>query len=244
MRKIFLYILTLSLIVAFSSGCLPKKKVTYNYADNTYQTSNYSEHTNKRVKTRGGSYHIARWENIPPAYSKISIISEKDVVKARRAKEDLGRGKLSQAFLLSNGSMIYEKHNNVSKSAVLSPAEQIMKRYNRHPKIVSNGITIQEQDIKKVKYNDGDAYYTLVQSPTLKCYLFFRYSEDTNLDPGPSWVTPHYQAITGSYCGDPKSANVEALQTNMLSFLANVRFDNGEYTRKQILSAALQGQHY
>jgi hypothetical protein len=189
---------------------------------------------------RRGSF-ISMWEEISPAESKVSIAVEMGYVKAQRAKYDPYKNLYSQAFLLSNGSMVYEQQSDVPKGAVLTPAEQIVQRYNKHNEIIAGSISIEEEDIVRKPTEQGDIYYTYLESSDFKCYVFFRYSEDSWLyssyDEGEG--QSHYQAITGSFCGNPATANPLTLEGEMLQFIANVRFDNGDYTRRQILQYAI-----
>ncbi|MFH1216456.1 MAG: hypothetical protein V1706_08140 [Pseudomonadota bacterium] len=181
------------------------------------------------------------WQEISPAESRVSIVVERGDVKARRAKYDPYKNLYSQAFLLSNGSMVYEEQTDVPSGAVLTPTEQIVQRYNKHNEIIAGRIGIDEKDIVRKPTEQGDIYYTYLESPDFKCYVFFRYSEDSRLYPSydKGAGKSHYQAITGSFCGNPATADPLVLEGEMLQFMANVRFDNGDYTRREILKYAV-----
>ena len=185
---------------------------------------------------------ISMWEEISPAESKVSIVVERGYVKALRAKYDPYKNLYTQAFLLANGSMVYEQQSDVPKrAAVLTPTEQIIQRYNKHNELIAGRINIKEEDIVHKPTEQGDIYYTYLESPDFKCYVFFRYSEDSQLSSSydENEGKSHYQAITGSFCGNPATADPLTLKEEMLQFIANVRFDNGDYTRQQILRNAI-----
>ena len=185
---------------------------------------------------RRGAF-ISMWEEISPAESRVSILGESGYVKARRAKYDPHKNLYSQAFLLANGSMVYEEQTEVPKGAVLTPTEQIVKRYNKHNEVIAGRIRIAEKDIIRKQTKEGDVYYAYVESPDFRCNVFFRYSEDSRLYTGAEdgAKKSHYQAITGSFCGNPATADPLSLEGEMLRFVGNVRFDNGDYTRREIL---------
>jgi hypothetical protein len=190
--------------------------------------------------TRQGSF-ISMWEEISPAESKVSIMVERGYVKARRAKYNPYRNLYSQAFLLANGSMVYEQQSDVPKDAVLTPTEQIVQRYNKHNELIAGRINIAEEDIVKKTTEQGDIYYTYLESPDFKCYVFFRYSDDSQLSASYAEDEEgnHYQAITGSFCGNAATADAATLEGEMLQFITSVRFDNGDHTRRQILQSAI-----
>ncbi len=202
------------------------------------QTSNFTGLQSDQPIAGKNSF-ISFWEDISPAESKVSIMVERGNVKARRAKYDPYKNLYSQAFLLSNGSMVYEEQTDVPSRAILTPTEQIVRRYNQHNEILSNKITINEEDVVKKSSNDGDIYYTYIQAPELKCYVFFRYSEESKLKSGQSRKLNSYQAITGSFCGNPETANPETLEVEMLDFLETVKFDNGDSARKEIIQSSV-----
>jgi hypothetical protein len=184
---------------------------------------------------------VSMWEEISPAESRVSILEEEAYVKARRAKYDPRKNLYSQAFLLANGSMIYETRTDVPRWAVLTPEKQIVQRYNKHNELIAGKVSIAEKDIVRKQTDQGDIYYAYLKSTGIKCYVYFRYSEDSRLsaDADDGSGKGHYQAITGSFCGDTATADPSILEGEMLQFIANVRFDNGDYTRREILQYTL-----
>ncbi len=178
---------------------------------------------------------VSYWQEIVPAESRVSVVDKGDYIKARREKHDVKRNLFSQAFLLRNGSMIFEEQAYAQHGAFLSPAEQIVRRYSKHNEILSRKLRIQEEDVVKKTSEGGDIYYTYVQSQSLSCYLFFRYSADSDVGPGVADVDAHYyQAVTGSFCAPPGGVEKEELEVEMLDFVSDIYFDDGDFTRKQI----------
>ena len=223
MRKKYLFLLRSSIVLPFLlSGC------------QSLTTDFLQQHP------RRGSF-ISMWEEISPAESRVSILGETGYVKARRAKYDPYKNLYSQAFLLANGSMVYEEQTDVPRRALLTPTEQIVQRYNKHNEVVAGRVSIDEKDIVRKQTEQGDIYYAYLASPDFKCYVFFRYSEDSRLNTGSNDGAgkSHYQAITGSFCGNPATADPSALEGELQQFIANVRFDNGDYTRREILQYTL-----
>lgn len=177
---------------------------------------------------------VSYWHEIAPAESRVSIVDKGGYIQARREKYDVKRNLFSQAFLLRNGSMVFEEQAYAQQGLFPSPAEQIVRRYSKHNEILSQKLHIHEDDVVKKANEGGDIYYTNVQSQSLSCYLFFRYSADSDVGPGITALDAHYyQAVTGSFCA-PLDGGREELEDEMLDFVADIFFDDGDFTRKQI----------
>jgi hypothetical protein len=154
--------------------------------------------------SRSKGIGLVQWENIPAAEAKISIVDEGDAVLARREKKEERRSLLSQAFLLKNGSLLYEKRDNISPEAkVYNPAREIVNRYGAHPELLSQGLTLQEDKIVAAPALPGDFSYALTESAKKKCVVFFGYSPDSVVKTETAEPVRHYQALSGTICAAP-----------------------------------------
>ena len=184
---------------------------------------------------------LIQWENIPAAEAKISIVDEGDSVLARREKKEERRSLLSQAFQLKEGSLLYEKRDNISPEAeVCSPAREIMNRYGGHQELLSQGLSLQEDKVVSAPGLKGDFAYTIVESEQKKCVVFFGYSPDSVIKTETDKPFRHYQALTGTICTVPGTQESDAVEQHTLALLDRVLFDDGEYTRQQLLAKAFK----
>jgi hypothetical protein len=189
------------------------------------------------VGNKGAIYDplVSYWQEISLAEVRGSVLDEGGYVKAVRQKQGAGQHLLSQAFLLQNGSMIYEEQGYARHGAFPSPAEQIVRRYSKHSEIVSRKVSILEDDVERKTSSGSDIYFTDINSQSLSCFLIFRYSADSDVGLDVADEDAHYyQAITGSFCAMPGHDGKENLQSEMISFVENVFFDDGDFVRKQI----------
>jgi hypothetical protein len=191
--------------------------------------------------TRSKGIGLIQWENIPAAEAKISIIDEGDSVLARREKKEERRALLSQAFQLQGGSLLYEKRDNIPPEVeVPGPAREISYRYGAHPELLGQELTLREDKIVAAPAVQGDFAYTVVESDRKKCVVFFGYSPDSVIETAKAGLARHYQALSGTICADPGTQEAESLEPHTLALLTRVLFDDGAYTRQQLLAKAFQ----
>lgn len=230
MKRIFSFrqIVVAGLLAAVTSAC---------------QTTGVTAPPRQDGKHLAGSSGIGliQWENIPAAEARISIVEEGDVVRAGREKKEERRSLLSQAFQLKNGSLLYEKRDNISPEAqVFNPSLEIMNRYGGHPELLSMGLIVAAERIVDAPDLQGDFAYTVVASENKKCVVFFGYSPDSVINADNNEPFRHYQAVTGTICAAAGTQEAEAVEQQALSFLGRILFDDGEYTRKQLLAKAFK----
>jgi len=196
---------------------------------------------NGKAMVRNGGIGLIQWEDIPAAEAKISIVDEGDAVLARREKKEERRALLSQAFQLKQGSLLYEKRDNIPPEApVFSPAREIINRYGAHPELLAQGLTLREEQITGVPGLPGDFAYTLVESARKRCAVFFGYSPDSLIKTAADTPLRHYQAVTGTICVAAGSQEAEGVARQTIDLLGRVLFDDGEYTRQQLLARAFR----
>ena len=195
---------------------------------------------NEAHVSRGKGIGLIQWENIPAAEAKISIVDEGDTVLARREKKEERRSLLSQAFQLKNGSLLYEKRDNISPEAkVYNPVGEIVNRYGAHPELLAQGLTFQEDKIASAPELQGDFAFTVVESEKKKCVVFFGYSPDSVVKTGAESVR-HYQALSGTICAAAGTQESTEVEQHTLALLGRILFDDGEYTRQQLLAKAFK----
>ena len=205
------------------------------------QPVSVSQPQNGSHVSRSKGIGLVQWENIPAAEAKISIVDEGDAVLARREKKEERRSLLSQAFLLKNGSLLYEKRDNISPEAkVYNPAREIVNRYGAHPELLSQGLTLQEDKIVAAPALPGDFSYALTESAKKKCVVFFGYSPDSVVKTETAEPVRHYQALSGTICAAPGTPEAEEVERHTLALLGRVLFDDGAYTRQQLLAKAFK----
>ena len=184
---------------------------------------------------------LVQWENIPAAEAKISIVDEGDAVLARREKKEERRSLLSQAFQMKVGSLLYEKRDNIPPEAeVFSPVREIMNRYGGHPELLSQSLSLQEDKVVGAPALKGDFAYTVVESEKKRCVVFFGYSPDSVIKTETDKPFRHYQALTGTICATPGTQESQEIEQHTLTLLDRVLFDDGEYTRQQLLAKAFK----
>lgn len=216
------------------------KKITYFLLAVFFGIASYScqstgSHSNRASK--GSSMKLIQWENIPAADSRISIKDGQDLILARREKDESYRGLVSQAYKLTHGTMLFESRKDFPQEIVTTPEQEIISRYGSHPELLSLGLKVKAEDIKKAP--GSDLYYAILASPQKECFIYYRYSEDSKFDGATEEEPLHYQAITGSSCASPGSAFAQRLEAEMLALAENVLFDDGKYARQQLLNNAL-----
>jgi hypothetical protein len=205
------------------------------------QTTSGTLSRNGKFIARSGGIGLIQWENIPAAEAKISIVDEGDAVMARREKKEERRALLSQAFQLQEGSLLYEKRENIPPEAeVCSPAREIMNRYGGHPELLAQGLTLHEDRIAGAAGLQGDFAYTVVESERKKCAVFFGYSPDSLIKTERDKPFRHYEAVTGTICVAAGTQEAQSVEQQTLALLGRVLFDDGEYTRQQLLAKAFK----
>ncbi len=196
-----------------------------------------SSQQNGHVVSQDSGMGFIKWESIPAAESKISIIDEEGYVLARREKVELSHNLLSQAFKFSNGSLLYEKRDDVPRDIdILSPEKEIIKRYAGHPELLSQGLMIESGEMSYTPDVEGTFHHVIVESEKKKCMIFFGYSPESTLQETDEKRS--YQVVTGSICARVGTEKALSLQQDVLDLLSRIRFDDGEYTRKQLLAKA------
>ncbi|MFH1216464.1 MAG: caspase family protein [Pseudomonadota bacterium] len=229
MKRIFrlLRIFLLGLLVATMISCQTTSSVT-------------PVQKGKHVAGSSG-IGLIQWESIPAAESKISIVDEGDAVLARREKKEEHRSLLSQAFQFKDGSLLYEKRKNISpETEVFNPSREIMNRYGAHPELLSLGLTVHEDQIVGAPDLKGDFAYTVAESAKKTCVVFFGYSPDSVVTAGKNEPVRHYQAVTGTICTATGTEEAGMIAKETVALLNRVLFDDGEYTRKQLLAKAFR----
>ena len=190
---------------------------------------------------KGNGHTFIKWESIPAAESKISIIDEEDLVQARREKLVPHKKLLSQAFRLPNGSILYEKREKITADFhVLTSQEEIINRYASHKELLSKGLLVKEKNIVQSSGITGDFSHVVIESAEKRCVIFFGYAEGSTVLTLPAHYDRNYEALTGSICEQLGTASSETLEKDVMVFLSRIRFDDGEYTRKQLLAKAFK----
>jgi hypothetical protein len=180
---------------------------------------------------------LTRWENIPTAESRISLVGKENLVKGRRVRNDRAGESYTEAISLKYGSIIYEKRSKLRKKAIPSSRKQILKRYSKHRELSSLGLKVRANAIHERSDASGNLAYLIAESRRKKCFIFFRYDSASRLVPTRNELG-EYEAITGVLCRSPKWSVAKSLLTDSLSFVTQVLFDDGKHTRNQMLSQA------
>jgi hypothetical protein len=189
------------------------------------------------ISSSKNQLNLTRWERIPTAESRISLVGKENLVRGRRVRADQSGTSYTEAISLRIGSIIYEKKSKLRKRAILSGREQILKRYAKNRELKSLGLMVRESAIREKSDASGKLAYLVTESRRKKCFIFFRYDSRSQLVP--TWnQLGEYQAITGTLCLSPKSSSAKNLLTDSLDFVSQVLFDDGQHTRNQMLSQA------
>ena len=195
----------------------------------------------QRTVRKGNGHGFIKWETIPAAESKISIIDEEGLVQARREKLVPHKKLLSQAFRLPNGSILYEKREKITADFhVLTSQEEIINRYASHKELLAKGLLVKEENIVQSSGITGDFSHVVIESAEKRCVIFFGYAEGSTVHTLPMLYHRNYEALTGSICEQQGTASSETLEKDVMAFLSRIRFDDGEYTRKQLLAKAFK----
>ena len=276
-----------------------------------------------KSSSEGSTVNLARWENIPAADSRISVIDGEEFIKVRREKDESHRGILTQAYQLTNGSILYEKRDDVIPDAKVSPEESIVIRYGENFSLMTKGFNLENIKAESVKtFDDTGIYYSVIESPNKRCTVYFKYADAKPAKIGSSSVNAKnrkdeavtaildesatssenallekeqvvvideipdieensldvsdeepfageeleepiaaetdkvtgyeeteegvepggritYQAVTGLICANIGTPEADTLENDMLAFVGNILFDDGEQARKQLLGNAL-----